>query len=101
MARVLIIDDDELVRRLLEEHLSNEGYEIISASMAEDGYALAEESPPDLILLDVNLPDATGFQMCGRFRQNPMTESIPIIMMTDAARWPNQQQIGMDSVIGF
>ena len=94
MTRVLIIDDDGMIRRLLEEHLSNEGYEVMSVSMAEEGYALALASPPDLILLDVNLPDATGFQMCGRLRQNLVTHAIPIIMMTGAARWPNQQEIG-------
>lgn len=94
MARVLIIDDDDMVRRLLQEHLSNEGYDVVAAPMAEEGYLMALADPPDLILLDVNLPDATGFQMCGRFRQNPVTKSIPIIMMTGAARWPNQQGFG-------
>jgi len=84
MARVLIIDDDDMIRRLLQEHLSNEGYDVVAAPTAEEGYLLALADPPDLILLDVNLPDATGFQMCGRFRQNPATKSIPIIMMTGA-----------------
>jgi CheY-like chemotaxis protein len=45
-------------------------------------------------MLDVHLPDATGFQTCGRLREDPRTKAIPIIMMTGAARWPNQQAIG-------
>jgi len=94
MARILIIDDDLMVAQLLREHLCNEGYEVTTTSMAEDGYKSAVENPPDLIFLDVNLPDATGFQICGRFRMTPVTQSIPIIMMTGAARWPNQQEIG-------
>lgn len=94
MARVLIIDDDVIVSRLLEEHLSNEGYEVTAVPRAEQGFAMAVESPPDLILLDVFLPDATGFQMCGRFRAHAVTQAIPIIMITGAARWPNQQAIG-------
>jgi four helix bundle protein len=94
MARILIIEDDEMVRHLLEEHLSNEGYEVILVSGAEEGLALALASPPDLVLLDVNMPEATGFQICARLRQNPATQFIPIIMMTGTARWPNQQAIG-------
>lgn len=95
MARVLIIDDDPMVTRLLQEHLSNEGYEVMTMLEAEEGFAEALKTPPDLILLDVNMPDATGFQLCGRFRQHPLTRSIPIIMMTGTARWPNQQAIGL------
>lgn len=94
MARVLIIDDDLMVSQVLREHLSNEGYTVQTSSMAEDGFAAATTNPPDLIMLDVNLPDATGFQMVGRFRKEASTKQIPIIMMTGAARWPNQQAIG-------
>jgi DNA-binding response OmpR family regulator len=47
-----------------------------------------------VILLDLVLPDATGYQMCGTLRQNPQTHSTPIIMMTSAARLPRQQAIG-------
>ncbi len=94
MARVLIIDDDLMVSQLLREHLSNEGYDVDAAFQAEEGFEKALKTPPDLILLDVNLPDATGFQMCGRFKEHALTTSIPIIMITGAARWPNQQAIG-------
>ncbi len=94
MARVLVIDDDFMVTRLLEEHLSNEGHVVTVVHMAEEGFELATKTPPELIMLDVNLPDATGFQMCGRFREDPRTREIPIIMMTGAARFPNQQSIG-------
>jgi twitching motility two-component system response regulator PilH len=94
MSRVLVIDDDPSVTRLLEEHLTNEGHEVASAHLAEEGFKRATEAPPELIFLDVMLPDATGFQMVGRLRQNPITQTIPIIMMSGTARYPNQQQIG-------
>ncbi len=93
-SRVLIIDDDPMITRLLDEHLSNEGYEVASVHMAEQGYQLATQSPPDLIFLDVMLPDATGFQVLGRLRENPVTHGIPIIMMSGTARYPNQMEIG-------
>src|SRR5258708_7227268 len=95
MGRILVIDDDRMVAQLLREHLSNEGYDVTTVSQAEEGLAIAQKTPPDLILLDVNLPDATGFQVCGRLRESSVTRSIPIIMMTGAARWPNQQAIGL------
>lgn len=94
MANVLVIDDDFLVAHLLKDHLTNEGHKVTTVHMAEEGFATAVKSPPDLIMLDVNLPDATGFQMCGRLRENPVTRAIPIVMMTGAARFPNQQAIG-------
>jgi len=93
-ARVLVIDDDPMITQLLKEHLSNEGFDVTTVHLAEEGFRLATQSPPDLIFLDVMLPDATGYQMVGRFRENPMTESVPIIMMTGTARHANQQQIG-------
>jgi DNA-binding response OmpR family regulator len=94
MSRLLVIDDDPTITRLLEEHLSNEGHEVTSAHLAEEGFKQATSKPPELIFLDIMLPDATGFQIAGRLRENPVTQSIPIIMMTGAARFPNQQQIG-------
>ncbi|HVO32491.1 MAG TPA: response regulator [Elusimicrobiota bacterium] len=94
MGRILIIDDDLMVAQMLREYLFNEGYDVEMMHMAEDGYQSAVASPPDLIMLDVNLPDGTGYQVCGRFRENESTKNVPIIMMTGAARYPNQQQIG-------
>jgi CheY-like chemotaxis protein len=93
-SRVLIIDDDPMITQLLTEHLSNEGYDVAAVHTAEEGYTLATENSPDLIFLDVMLPDATGFQMLGRFRENPVTHAIPIIMMSGTARYSNQMEIG-------
>jgi four helix bundle protein len=94
MPRILIIDDDAMVARLLKDFLLEEGFEVAHMLDGESGFRDASSNPPDLILLDVNLPDSTGFQMCGRFRSHPPTKSMPIILMTGAARWPNQQAIG-------
>jgi CheY-like chemotaxis protein len=94
MARILVIDDDVMLTLLLSEHLSLEGHQVISAHLGEEGVTAALTAPPDLVLLDVALPDATGFQVCGRLRQNPATRAIPIIMMTGTAKHPSQQSIG-------
>ena len=94
MARVLVIDDDVLLSRLLTEYLTHEGFEVTSASLATEGLEKALKDPPDLIMLDVMLPDATGFQTCGTLRKNPQTHFVPVIMMSSAARLPSQQSLG-------
>ncbi len=94
MARLMIIDDDTMVSRFLEEHLSADGYEVKSYALAEEAFQAAVQAPPDLFLVDVMLPDATGFQMVGRFRQHPKTHDVPIIMMSGTARHQNQKDIG-------
>jgi four helix bundle protein len=96
MGQVLIIDDDEHVTRLLDTHLSEEGHKVAIAHDGEQGMALAQKIRPDLIMLDVFLGDATGYQMCNRLRKNPSTRTTPIIMMTGAARFPNQQNYGRE-----
>src|SRR5687768_1834730 len=94
MSTVLIIDDDEHVTRLLEMQLGDEGHQVIVAHDGEQGLAQAEKIKPDLIMLDVFLPDVTGYQMCNSLRKHPSTRTTPIIMMTGAARFPNQQMYG-------
>src|SRR5258706_4065535 len=89
MARVLVIDDDLMVARLLQEHLSSEGHQVQTVHMAELGFKTALSLIPDLIMLDVVMPDATGYQLCGRLREHPLTQSIPIIMMSGGARHPD------------
>jgi CheY-like chemotaxis protein len=96
MARILIIDDDPMVTKLLQEHLSNEGHTVVSTAFGKQGLDIAFKSPPDLILLDVNLPDSTGFQVIGKLRENTSTKTVPTIMMSGAARFPNQQKIGLE-----
>ena len=96
MANILIIDDDEDITRFLQSQLSEEGHAVTVVHQGEEGMAKALKAAPDLIMLDVFLPDATGFQMCNQFRKNERTRSIPIIMMTGAARFPNQKIFGLE-----
>lgn len=96
MAHVLVIDDDEDITRLLQTQLTEEGHAVTIAHQGEDGMAKALKLVPDLIMLDVFLPDATGFQICSLIRKNNATKAIPVILMTGAARFPSQQMFGME-----
>ncbi len=79
---LLIVDDDPVVRQTLEAFLSREGYKARSAPNGQTALMSAVEDPPELILLDIRLPDMDGFQVCRRLKEDPRTGHIPVIMLT-------------------
>ncbi|WP_420627774.1 response regulator [Candidatus Leptofilum sp.] len=79
---VLIIDDMRENRLLLSSQLRLDGHDIIEASGGRDGIAMAQKHDPDLILLDVMMPDINGFKVCKILKEDQRTHLIPIIMIT-------------------
>jgi len=79
---LLIVDDDPVVRKTLEAFLIREGYESKSVPNGQTALMSAVEDPPELILLDIRLPDMDGFQVCRRLKEYPQTSHIPVIMLT-------------------
>jgi putative two-component system response regulator len=79
---VLVVDDDPVVRRLTRQLLSRITEAVHAVSNGEDALRVAPQLDPDLILLDVNMPDLDGFEVCKRLRADPATREIPIIMVT-------------------
>lgn len=80
---LLIVDDDQDLRGAIAEQLQAEGFDTVEASSAGEGVAKAREAKPDLILLDVDLPDFDGREACRRIRQDGI--ATPVIMLTAAA----------------
>jgi CheY-like chemotaxis protein/MinD-like ATPase involved in chromosome partitioning or flagellar assembly len=80
--KILIIDDDVDTLRLVGLMLQRQGYEISAASNGAQGLAKALEERPDLILLDVMMPDMDGYEVARRLRKNPVTVNVPILMFT-------------------
>ncbi|MDH7602854.1 MAG: response regulator transcription factor, partial [Armatimonadota bacterium] len=80
--RVLVIDDDEDILRLLEHHLSTEGYSVLRANTGETGLATALSERPDVIVLDLMLPGLDGLDVCRILKRDRSTAAIPIIMLT-------------------
>lgn len=80
--KILIVDDDLDTLRLVGLMLQRQGYRIIAAANGEQGLAKALEEKPDLILLDVMMPDMDGYEVARRLRKNPATASTPILMFT-------------------
>ncbi len=79
---ILIVDDDELMRSLLIEIITPFNLRLITAQRGDQALQLAQQHLPDLILLDVMLPDMNGFEVCQRLRDDPATAQIPIVMIT-------------------
>ena len=80
--KILIIDDDVDTLRLVGLMLQRQGYLISAATNGEQGLAKAFEEKPDIILLDVMMPDMDGYEVTRRLRKNPTTQSTPILMFT-------------------
>jgi len=82
----VLIEDDPDLAKLLRTYLKLEGIDTIAAAnRAEVGAAFRRPSAPDLVLLDVQLPDLDGFDVLGRIRQHPLLKSVPVIMLTGEA----------------
>jgi diguanylate cyclase (GGDEF)-like protein len=79
---VLIIDDDPIDRVLVTESLADKGFRLIEADTATQGLRLIEELRPDLVLLDIMLPDIDGFAACSRLRLSAHGRHLPVLMMT-------------------
>jgi DNA-binding response OmpR family regulator len=81
-AKILIVDDDPDMVELLRFALTEAGYSACTAATGTEALAEAQRSSPDLVVLDLLLPEMNGYSVCERLRRNPATASIPIIMIT-------------------
>ncbi|MFP4057501.1 MAG: PleD family two-component system response regulator [Candidatus Brocadiia bacterium] len=84
-SKILVVDDERRVREMIEFRLRRFGYEVLQAADGREALDVAAEHQPDLILLDVMMPDLDGFQVCRRLRQNDATKGIPVVMLTAKA----------------
>ena len=80
--KILVIDDEEKLLRIINQMLSNAGFEVITATTGLEGIDKLEQYRPDLIILDLVLPDIDGLEVCKITRQSKTTRDIPIIMLT-------------------
>jgi DNA-binding response OmpR family regulator len=80
--QILLVEDDPDIRITLEQNLGDAGYTVSAVGTAEDALRLATASVPDLVLLDLMLPDRPGSEVCRSLRADPRTSSVPVIMVT-------------------
>ena len=79
---VLAIDDDEDVLKIIEESLVPDGYSVLGAATAQEGFELAVTRNPAVIMLDIALPDRSGWDLLREFKQHPVTRATPVLVMS-------------------
>src|SRR5258708_21627839 len=94
MAHILVVEDETDIRDVLEYNLKREGHDVVVTSTAKEGLRLARERRPDLVLLDLMLPDGSGTELCKALRLDPATRAVRVVMLTAKGE-------EIDRVIGF
>ena len=95
-AKILIADDNQAMREAIIRFVEAEGYTALAARNGREALALALEKQPDLVLLDVTMPDIDGFEVCRRLKNNPRTALIPITMLT-VLDSPDHRRYGIEA----
>jgi len=94
MARILVIEDEKDIQEILEYNLRQAGHKVNLASTGQDGLKLAREKKPDLVLLDLMLPDISGTEVCKSLKQDPATRDVQVVILTAKGE-------EIDRVVGF
>jgi two-component system alkaline phosphatase synthesis response regulator PhoP len=92
--KIVIVDDEENIRELVGDLLESENFKVIKCADTDEGYKRILKSKPDLVILDVKMPQIGGIELCRLLRENIETKNIPVIMLT-------VESTETDKVIGF
>ncbi len=79
---ILVVEDSETQAQFLAAHLADYAKYVLIAGDGPDGLQIADEYQPDVIILDVNLPSMSGYQVCDRLKRDERTSQIPVVMLT-------------------
>ncbi len=94
MARILVVEDEADIQEVLEYNLKRDGHDVVLTGTAKEGLRHARERRPDLVLLDLMLPDGSGTELCKTLRQDAATRGVRVVMLTAKGE-------EIDRVIGF
>lgn len=100
--RILVVDDEEDLLELIRYNLAKEGYRVTCVGTGEDALREARGNPPDLIVLDLLLPNVDGLEVCKLLKNDPRTKHVPIVMLTakgDEADMVTGLELGADDYI--
>ena len=102
MSVILIVEDNEKNMILVRDVLQFKGYQTLEAATGTEGLRLAKEKLPDVVLMDIQLPDTDGITVLGKLRADPMTTKIPVLAVSASVMPDEQQRIvasGFDAYI--
>jgi CheY-like chemotaxis protein len=95
--RILVVEDDEAITRLLEVALQEHGFEFICTDHGQEALAICRDQPPDLVVLDIRLPDISGYEVGRALRAGRRTRYIPVVVLT-AFNERNDRMIALDEI---
>jgi CheY-like chemotaxis protein len=90
-ANILVVDDDERTRKMMEAMLTPQGYGVLLARDGKEGVDAARSKKPDFILMDMMMPGMDGLTACSEIKANPATKGIPLFMLTAVSGDGNKQ----------
>lgn len=102
MARVMAVDDDHVILGLLQVNLDMEGHEMVAAVDGREALDKVQEDRPDLILLDVMMPNVDGWQVAEQLKRDEATAGIPVVVLSARAMEADVQrgtELGVDSYV--
>ena len=99
--RILVVEDNALNLKLVRDVLQVAGYEVVEATTGEQGVALAMESRPDLILMDLQLPGIDGSEALRSIRSDPRTSQVPIVAVSAFAMKADRERAFRDGFDGY
>src|SRR5450756_391895 len=94
---ILVVDDDPAILQIYSELLRGEGYEVWEASTGHQGLQAAHERRPDLVLLDVMLPDLSGMEVCRQIKEEAALADVFVVLVSGAALRVTQKVSGLDT----
>ncbi len=97
--KILVVEDSADEANLIKMILEPEGYEVAVASNGEEGLKKVASNRPDLIVLDVMMPELDGFTMCSRLRESPEHSGTPVILLTGVAKRISNSKYPLDGVL--
>lgn len=83
MSKILIVDDEEAILLMYSEKLKTAGHEILTANDGKEGLKIAQKEKPDLIFLDIIMPQVNGLDVLKELKNNPDTKDIPVFLLTN------------------
>jgi two-component system, OmpR family, alkaline phosphatase synthesis response regulator PhoP len=99
--RILLAEDDRILRKAGETALRKRGYDVVAAVDGEEALAKAREDPPDLVLLDVMMPKVHGFDVLRGLKGDPRLRDIPVIMLTNLEQPSDMQRASDGGAFGY
>lgn len=98
-AKVLVVEDNIDEAKLVKMILEPEGYEVVTALNGKEGWEKVGEEKPDLIILDIMMPELDGFAFCSRLRSNRDYQDIPVVLVTAVAKHIQETRYPLDGIM--